>query len=77
MSSYFLVVLCAILLGKYLLTITGTVTFFILIPIACVLYILHVRFDWIGLRHLPAKLAVFGALIFLIIRKNQKNPQDI
>lgn len=67
LSSYFLVVLCAILLEKYLLTITGTVTFSILIPLACVLYILHVVFDWKGLRQLAAKLAVFGALIFLII----------
>lgn len=67
LSSCFLIVLCAILLEKYLLTITGTVTFSILIPLACALYILHVVFDWKSLRQLAAKLAVFGALIFLII----------
>lgn len=67
LSSHFLLVLCAIFLEKYLLTITGTVTFSILIPISCLLYILHVLFDWSSLRQLAAKLAAFGLLIFLVI----------
>ena len=37
LSGYFLIVLCAIFLEKYLLTITSYVSFTILIPTACAL----------------------------------------
>ena len=37
LSSHFLLVLCAVFLEKYLLTITGTVTFSFLIPVSCLL----------------------------------------
>lgn len=37
LSGYFLIVLCAIFLEKYLLTITSYVSFTILIPAACAL----------------------------------------
>ena len=67
LSSHFLVVLCAIYLEKYLLTITGFLAFKILIPVACLAYILNVLFDWRGLRLLAGKLAAFGLLIVLVI----------
>lgn len=38
LSGYFLIVLCAIYLEKYLVTITGYAAFVVLIPAACVLY---------------------------------------
>ena len=63
LSSHFLVVLCAIYLEKYLLTITGFLAFKVLIPVACLAYILNVIFDWKGLRLLAGKLAAFGLLI--------------
>mgnify|MGYP000554682817 CR=1 FL=1 len=66
-SGYLLVVLCAIYLEKYLLTITGFLAFKILIPVACLAYILNVLFDWRGLRLLAGKLAAFGLLIVLVI----------
>lgn len=40
-SGYLLIVLCAIYLEKYLVTITGYVAFTYLIPAACVLWILN------------------------------------
>lgn len=67
LSAQFLLVLCAILLEKYLLTITGTLTFSVLIPIACVLYMLYVCMGCEYLRLLAAKLAVFGLLIVFVI----------
>ena len=67
LSSHFLVVLCAIFLEKYLLTITGFVTFKVLIPLACGAYILSAIFGWRGLRALACRLAAFGLLIFLVI----------
>ena len=64
LSSHFLLVLCAVFLEKYLLTITGTVTFSFLIPVSCLLYVLY---DWKSLRLLAARLTAFGLLIFLVI----------
>ena len=37
LSSYFLIVVCAIYLEKYLVTITGLAAFKLLIPIGCIL----------------------------------------
>ena len=37
LSGYFLIVLCAIFLEKYLLTITASATFYVLIPLSCAL----------------------------------------
>ena len=59
--------LSAVFLEKYLLTITGTVTFSFLIPVSCLLYVLYVLFDWKSLRLLAARLTAFGLLIFLVI----------
>lgn len=67
LSANFLVVLAAILLEKYLLTLTGFVTFAILIPAACLLYILNLFFDWRSLRALATKLVAFGLLIVLVV----------
>lgn len=67
LSSHFLLVLSAIFLEKYLLTITGTVTFSILIPAACLLYILYTLFHWKAIALLALKITVFGLLIFSLI----------
>lgn len=67
LSSHFVVVLCAIFLEKYLVTITGAAAFTILIPAACVVYILYVLAGNQTLKTLAAKLAVFGVLIVLVI----------
>ena len=67
LSSHFLIVLCAIFLEKYLLTITGFVTFKILIPAACVFFIVGVLSRRKGFQTLAWKLAAFGLLIFAVI----------
>ena len=67
LSSHFLLVLCAIFLEKYLLTITGTVSFTFLIPISCVLYTLSHLSAWKSLRTLAVKLFLFSVLIVAII----------
>ena len=67
LSSHFLVVLCAIFLEKYLLTISGFLAFKVLIPVACGAYLLHALFGWKGLRVLAYKLAAFALLIFAVI----------
>ena len=67
LSSYFLIVLCAIYLEKYLLTITGFVAFKILIPVSCILFGINLFTKNASVKKLATKFAVFGIAIFLII----------
>lgn len=67
LSSYFLVVLCAIFLEKYLLTITGYAAFVILIPIACVLYSASEIFRKSIWKRFAYKLVLFGLGIYLVV----------
>ena len=71
-SGYLLIVLCAIYLEKYLVTITGYVAFTYLIPIACGLWILNLIFENATVRKLAEKLAVFGIAIFLVVPASVK-----
>ncbi len=67
LSSYFLIVLCAIYLEKYLLTILGYAAFRILIPIACILFGINLFIKNESVKKLAAKFVIFGIAIFLII----------
>ncbi len=67
LSGYFLIVLCAIYLEKYLLTITGYAAFYFLVPAACLLYALHACIGREMLRMLARKLLIFGIAIVLVI----------
>lgn len=67
LSSGFLVVLCAIYLEKYLLTITGYAAFTFLIPAACILYTVRLFVKWDSLAAMARKLLLFGIAIVLII----------
>lgn len=71
-SGYLLVVLCAIYLEKYLVTITGYVAFTYLIPIACGLWMLNLIFANATVRKLAAKLAVLGLAISLVVPASVK-----
>ena len=67
LSSGFLVVLCAIYLEKYLLTLTGFVSFTFLIPISCLLYAANVFLNRDAIRAIAKKLLIFGIAIVLVI----------
>ena len=67
LSTHFLIVLCAIFLEKYLLTLTGYAAFNLLIPLACLLYIIHLFFGMDILKSLGRKLFLFGLVIVLVI----------
>ena len=66
-SSYFIIVICAIYLEKYLLTITGYATFYILVPMGCVVQSLHALMPRRGLDQIAKKLILFGLAIVLVI----------
>lgn len=67
LGTGFLVVLCAIYLEKYLLTLTGWAAFRLLIPAACVLLAVSVFRQGERLRALAGRLAVFSLAIVLVI----------
>lgn len=72
LTSYFLIVICAIYLEKYLVTIVGYATFTILIPGACLLMILDTFVQSERCRKLAAKLVLFGLTIFIAIPASVK-----
>ncbi len=75
LSKYFLLILCAIYFEKYMLTLTGLLSFRFLIPVAClilVLTLLYRREQYLiisreKLRRLAAKLIAFGLIIYLLV----------
>ena len=67
LSGYFLIVLCAIFLEKYLLTIMAGAAFRVLLPLACVLLAASLFFYRDTLRALSKKLALFALAVVLII----------
>jgi len=66
-SSYFIIIICAIYLEKYLLTITGGLTFLFLVPIACLLTALYLWTSRVSLKRLAFKLVVFGLAVFIAV----------
>ena len=72
LSSYFLIVISAIYLEKYLTTITGYATFMILIPAACVLLSINVFARRPMLKRIAVKLMIFGIAVALVIPASVK-----
>ena len=67
LTGYFLIVICAILLEKYLLTITGYVAFAGLIPAACVLGAVYMFRRNPTIRRLAIKMAAFGLALYCLV----------
>lgn len=69
LSGYFLIVLCAIFLEKYLLTITAGAAFKVLIPAACAAFATAALFPHLRRTAgaLAWKLALFSVAIMLVI----------
>lgn len=72
LSSYFLIVLCAIYLEKYLVTITGYAAFKILVPIACVFFSGYLLWRKEILRVVAQKFQLFGLAVYLVIPASVK-----
>lgn len=72
MSTYFLIVLCAIYVEKYLVTVTGYASFVMLIPIACVLYSAGTAIAKDAWKKLARKFALFAIAIVLVIPASVK-----
>lgn len=72
LSSYFLIVLSAIYLEKYLVTITGYAAFKILVPIACVFFSGYLLWRKEILRVVAQKFLLFGLAVYLVILASVK-----
>ena len=72
LSGYFLIVLCAILLEKYLLTVTGFAAFGILVPASCVLMSANAFLKNETVKYFAGKLLLFGLAIFLAVPASVK-----
>ncbi|MCI6066477.1 hypothetical protein MR818_14115 [bacterium] len=72
LSSYFLIVLSAIYLEKYLVTITGYAAFKILVPIACVFFSGYLLWRKEILRVVAQKFLLFGLAVYLVIPTSVK-----
>lgn len=72
LSGYFLIVLSAIYLEKYLTTLSGYAAFTVLIPLACLIFSANVFFRDNGLRNLWKKLLIVALAVLLIIPASAK-----
>lgn len=67
MSSTFMLIIAAILLEKYLLTLTGALAFKILIPFACLLVIIYFITKREALVKVAVRLALFGICLVMLV----------
>ena len=72
LSGYLLIVLCAVFLEKYLVTITGYAAFKIFIPAACVLFAANMMVRNRSVDKLARRLLIFGICIFLVVPASVK-----
>ncbi len=72
LSGYLLIVLCAVFLEKYLVTITGYAAFKIFIPAACVLFAANIMARNRSIDKLARRLLIFGICIFLVVPASVK-----
>ena len=72
LSGYLLIVLCAVFLEKYLVTITGYAAFKIFIPVACVLFAVNMAAQNRSIDKLARRLLIFGICIFLVVPASVK-----
>ncbi|MBQ2615182.1 MAG: hypothetical protein IJD97_01825 [Clostridia bacterium] len=72
LSSYLLIVVCALVLEKSLLTVMGCLSFNLLIPISCVMFGLYTFIKKRTLKILALKFIVFALVIVSIIPFSMK-----
>lgn len=67
LTTYFIIILGAILLEKMLLSVIGHVTFVYIIPLACFLGVIFLYTKREVLKVLAIKLTIFGLVLFMAI----------
>ncbi|MCR5656083.1 MAG: hypothetical protein K6G06_01355 [Butyrivibrio sp.] len=67
LATYFMMILSALYLEKFLITLSGFITFSVLVPIACILVAIGVISNKKFLYGIAAKIALLSAVIYLIV----------
>ena len=67
LAKYFLLILSALYLEKFLITLSGYITFMFLIPLACLLVAVAVLFGKTNFTRTAAKITLIGLIIFMIV----------
>lgn len=67
LAKYFLLILSALYLEKFLITLSGYITFMFLIPLACLLVAAAVLFGKTNFTRTAAKITLIGLIIFMIV----------
>ncbi len=67
MATYFLLILSALYLEKFLITISAHIAFSVMIPAACLLWCLSILVKKKFLRTIALKIGLMGMVIFLIV----------
>lgn len=67
LTGYFVIILCAIMLEKYLVTVMGLVSFKVLIPIACIIFSVFTMYNRNSFRKFAIRIFVFALAMFFII----------
>lgn len=67
LSSTLMIVLCAIFLEKYLLVIAGALTFKVIIPLFCAVYIINILLNKKYFRDFVIRLLIFGICLVAIV----------
>lgn len=67
LTSTMMTILCAIFLEKYLLALAGAVTFKILIPLVCLLFVVYIFSKKEVLKVVAVKILVLGLALVLLV----------
>lgn len=67
LASYFLLILSALYLEKFMITLTGYVSFSVLIPATCILLSVAILFKKKKFMDMAARIGLLGLIIFLIV----------
>lgn len=72
LAKYFLLILSALYLDKFLISLSGYISFMILIPLACFIVCIAVMTGKQNLTRTAAKIALIGVIIFGIVPASVK-----
>ncbi len=67
LATYFLLILSALYLEKFLITLSGYITFAVLIPLACILICAAIVTGKKKFYSIAGKIAIIGFIIYLIV----------
>lgn len=72
LASYFLIVLCALYLEKYSLTLAGFAAFKIIVPVVCVLYIINIFYKSESCKKLIKKMVLLCVAVVFVVPTSVK-----